>query len=189
MCISMADSCWCMAETKQYIKQLSFNLLLLLFSCSVMSDSLHPNDCSTPGFPVLYRLSEFAQTHVHWVMPSNPSHPLSSASPPAFNFSQHQVSSSESALRIRWPMYWSFSFSISPSDEYSRLISFRIDWFYLFAVQGTLRSFLQHHSLKTSILRHSALFMVQLSYLLYDYWKNHSFDYMDLCWQSDVSAF
>ena len=97
--------------------------------------------------------------------------------------------SNESALHIRWPKYWSFSFSISPSNEYSGLISFRIDWFDLLAVQVTLKSLLQHHSSKASIL-----FSAQPSYGLiftsmYDYWKNHSFDYTDLCWKSDVSAF
>jgi hypothetical protein len=91
------------------------------------------------------------------VMPSN-HHPLSSPSPPAFSLSQHQ------GLHIRWPKYWSFSCSISPSNEYSDLISFRIDWFELLVVQGTFKSFLQHHSLKASILQHSAFFVVQLSH-------------------------
>ena len=89
---------------------------------------------------------------------------LSFPSPPALNLSQHQVFSNESALRIRWPNYWSFSFSISPSNEYSGLISFRIDWLDLLAVQGTLKSLLQHHSAKASIHQHSAFFMVQLSH-------------------------
>ena len=82
----------------------------------------------------------------------------------------------------------SFSFSISPSNEYSELISFRIDWFDLLAVQGTLKSLLQDHNSKASILWHSAFFMVQLT-SIHDYWRNHSFDHPDLCWQSDVSAF
>ena len=98
-------------------------------------------------------------------------------------FPSIKVFGSESAVRIRWPKFWSFSFSISPSNKYSRLISFRIDWFYLLAVQGTLKSLLQLHSLKASILRHSAFFMVQLT-SIHDYWKNHSFDYTDLCWPS-----
>ena len=90
---------------------------------------------------------------------------LSSPSPPAFNLSQHQgLFSSESALRIRWQKYWHFSFSISPSNEYSGLISFKIDRFDLLAIQGTLKSLLQHHSSKASILWHSALFMVPLSH-------------------------
>ena len=95
-----------------------------------------------------------------------------------------RVFSSESVLCIRWPKDWSFSFNISPSNEYSGLISFRIDWFDLLAVQGTLKSLLQHHSSKASVLWCSAFFMVQLSY---PYWKNHSFDYIDLCWQSNDS--
>ena len=87
-----------------------------------------------------------------------------------------RVFSNESVLCIRWPKYWSFSFSISPSNEYSGLISFRIDWFDLLAVQGTLKSLLQHHSSKASILQHSSFFMVQLFTSVHDYWKNHSFD-------------
>ena len=99
-----------------------------------------------------------------------------------------RVFSNESALFIRWPKYWSFSFSIIPSKEYPGLISFIMDWFDLLAVQETLKSLLQHHSLKALILWCSACVMVQLT-SIHDYWKNHSFDYMDLCWQSDVCAF
>ena len=101
-------------------------------------------------------------------------------------FPSIRVFSNESALHIRWPKYWSFGFSISPSNEYSGLISFRMDWLDLLAVQGTLKSFFQHHSSKASIFQCSALFMVWLSH---DYWKNHSLDYTDLCQQSNVSAF
>ena len=97
--------------------------------------------------------------------------------------------SSESALRIRYPKYWSFSFSISTSNEYSELISLRIDWFDLLAVQGTLKSLFQHHNSKVSIIWHSTFFMAQLSMSEHNYWKNNSFDYMDLCQQSDVFAF
>ena len=93
-----------------------------------------------------------------------PSHPLSSPSPPVFNLSQHQGLSSESVLLIRWPKYWSFSFSISPSNENSGLISFRMDWLNLLVVQGTLKSLLQHHSSKASILWSSTFFIVQLSH-------------------------
>ena len=100
-----------------------------------------------------------------------------------------RVFSNESTLRMRWPMYWSFCFSISPSNEYSGFIFFRIDWFYLLAVQGTLNSLLQHHSSRVSILQCSAFFMVQLSHLYMTTQKNYSFDYMDLCQQSDTSAF
>ena len=95
----------------------------------------------------------------------------------------------ESVLCIRWPKYWSFSFSISPYNEYSGLISFRMDWLDLLAVQGTLGSLLQHHSSKSSILRCSFFFIVQLSYPYMTTGKTISFDYMDLCQRSDVSAF
>ena len=97
--------------------------------------------CSTPGFPVHHQLPELTQTHVHRVSDAiQPSHPLSSPSPPTFNLSQHQVLPNEVALHIRWSKYRSFSFSISPSYEYSGLIFFRIDWLDLLAVQGTLKS-------------------------------------------------
>ena len=129
-------------------------------------------DCSTPGFPVHHQLRELTQTHVHRVGDAiQPSHPLSSPSPPPI-FPSIRVSSSELVLHIRWPKYWSFSFSISPSNEYPGLI-FRIYCLDLLAVQGTLKSLLQHHSSKASILRCSAFFTVQLSHPC-DYWKNHS---------------
>ena len=122
-------------------------------------------DCSMLGFPVHYQLLELAQTHVHKVVDATqPSHPLLSPSPPARNLSQHQDLSNESALHIRWPKYWSFSFSISPTNEQPGLISFRMDLLDLLAVQGTLKSLLQHHSSKASILRCSAFFIVQLSH-------------------------
>jgi len=120
-------------------------------------------NCSTPGFPVHHILLEIAQTHVHRVSESiRPSHPLSSTSPPAFSLSPNQGLFQWSLLHIMWPKYWSFSFNISRSNEYSGLISFRMDWLDLFAVQGTLKSLLQHHSSKATILRCSAFFMVQL---------------------------
>ena len=122
-------------------------------------------NCNTPGLPVHHQLPEFTQTHVHRVSDAiQPSHPLLFPSSPASVFPGIRIFSSESALHIRWPKYWSFSFSISPSSEYSGLISFRIDRFNLLAVQGTLKSLLQHHSLKASILQCSSFFMVQLSY-------------------------
>ena len=114
-------------------------------------------DCNTPGFLVHHHLREFAQTHIHWVSDAiQPSHPLLSPSLPSFNLSQHQgfflwVSPSHQVAK-----YWSFSFSISPSSEYSGLILFRMDWVDLLAVQGTLKGLLQHHSSKASILQHSA---------------------------------
>ena len=120
---------------------------------------------STPGLPVHHQLPEFTQTHVHWVSDAiQPSHPLSSPFPPAPNPSSIRVFSNESALRMRWPKSWSFSFSIIPSKEHPGLISSRMDWLDLLAVQGTLKSLLQHHSSKESILRRSAFFTVQLSH-------------------------
>ena len=136
-----------------------------------------PMDCSMPGLPVHFQLPEFTQTHVHWVSDAiQPSHPLSSPSPPAFNLSQHQSLFKWVSSCIRWPKYWSFSFSISPSNEYSGWISFRMHWLDLLAVQGTLKSLLQHHSSKASILQHSAFFIVQLSHPYMTHWKNHSLD-------------
>ena len=122
-------------------------------------------DCSTPGSFVLHYLLEFAQTHVHWVSDAiQPSHLLPPASP-ALSLSQHQGLFQWVAVCIRWSKYWSFSFSINPSNEYSGLISFRIEGIDLLAVQGTLKSLLQHHSSKAQILQCSAFFMVQLSHL------------------------
>ena len=96
------------------------------------------------------------------------------------------VLSNESTLCIRWPKYWSFSFSISPSNEHPGLVSFRMDWLDLSAVQGTLKSLLQHHSSKASIFQCSAFFTLTS---IHDHWKNHSLDQTDICWQSNVSAF
>ena len=125
----------------------------------------HPMDCSTPGFPVHHQLWELTQTHVHWVgYAIQPSHPLSSLLFPPSVFTSIRVFSNESVLHIKWPKYWSFTFSISPSSEYSGLISFRMDWLDLFAFQGTLKSLLQHDSSKASILRCLAFFIVQLSH-------------------------
>ena len=122
-------------------------------------------DCSMPGLPVHHQLLELTQTHVLWVGDAiQPSHLLSSLSPPALNLSHIRVFSNESVLRIRWPKYWRFSFSISPSNEYSGLISFSMDWLDLLVVQETLKSLLQHHSSKASILQRSAFFIVQLSH-------------------------
>ena len=124
----------------------------------------HPMNRSTPGLPVHHQLPEFTQTQVHRVSDAiQPSHPLSSPSPPASVFPSIGVFPHESALCIRWPKYWSFSFNISPSNEHPGLISFRMDWLDLLAVQGTLKSLLQHHSSKASVLRCSAFFTVQLS--------------------------
>ena len=122
-------------------------------------------NCSMPGLPVHHQLPEFTQTHVHRVIDAiQPSHPLSSPSPPTPSPSQHQVFSNESTLCMRWPKYWSCSFNISPSNEHPGLISFRMDWLDLLAVQVTLKSLLQHHRSKVSILQCSAFFTVQLSH-------------------------
>ena len=135
-----------------------------------------PVDCSIPGLPVHHQLPEFTQTHVHWVSDAiQPSHLLSSPSPPAFNPSQRQGLFNESVLRIRWPKYWTFSFNISPSNGYSGLISFRIDWFDFLDVQGTLKSLLQHCSSKASILWCSVS-LWSSSHIRTDYWENHSFE-------------
>ena len=120
---------------------------------------------STSGLPVHHRLPESTQTHVHWVGDAiHPSHPLSSPLLLPSIFPSIKVFASESALHIRWPKYCRFSFSISASNDYSGLISFRMDWLDLLAVQGTLKSLLQHDSSKASILRPSAFFIVQLSH-------------------------
>ena len=124
----------------------------------------NPMDCSTPGLPVHHQLPEFTQTHIDWVSDAiQPSHPLLSPSPSALSPSQQQGFSNESPLCIRWPKYWNFSFSIIPSKEQLGLISFRMDWLDLLAVQGTLKSLLQHHSSKASILWCSAFFILQHS--------------------------
>ena len=118
-------------------------------------------DSSTPGFPVHHQLLELAQTHIHRVCDAiQPSHSLSSPSPPAFSLSKFRVFSTKSILHIRWPKYWSFSFSIRPSKEHSGLISFRMDFLDLLAVQVTLKSIFQHHSSKASLLRCSAFYIV-----------------------------
>ena len=124
----------------------------------------NPMDCSTPGFSVHHQLPELTQIHVHWVSDAiKPSQPLSSPSPPAYNIPQHQRLFQGASSLHQMAKYWSFSFSISPSNEYAGLISFRMDWD-LPVVQGTLKSLLQHHSSKASILQCSAFFIVQLSH-------------------------
>ena len=130
--------------------------------CPTLCD---PMDCSTPGFPVPHYLLEFAQTHViELVMPSNHLILCRPLLPQPSVFPSIRVFSNESALHIRLPKYWSFSFSISPSNEYAGQISFRIDWFDLLADQGTLKSLPKHHSSKASIFWHSAFLMVQFSH-------------------------
>ena len=136
-----------------------------------------PMNHSTLGLPVHHQLPEFTHTHIHWVGDAiQPSHPLLSSSPPAPNPPSIRVFSNESTLHMRWPKYWSFSFSISPSKEHPVLVRFRVDWLDLLAVQGTLKSLLQHHSseainsLALSFLHSPTLISIR------DYWKNHSLD-------------
>ena len=141
-------------------------------SCPTLCD---PMNCSTPGLPIHYRLPESTQTHVHWVGDATqPSHPLLSPSPPALNLSQHQslfkwVSSLHEVAKVLEFQLQHQSFQWHPW-----LISFRMDWLDLLAVQGTLKSLLQHHSSKASILRHSVFFIVQLSHLYMTIGKTHS---------------
>ena len=148
----------------------------------------HPRDYSTPAFPVHHPTPGTCSNSCpfsQWWHPTILCCPLlllSSILPSI------RVFSNESVLCIRWSKYWSFSFSISPSNKHPGLISFKMDWLDLLSVQGTLKILLQHHSLKGSILQCSAFFLVQLSHP-YDYWKNHSFDYTYLCGQRNVSAF
>ena len=143
-----------------YFSTFQFNSVteLCLAHCNSM-------DCSMPGFPVHYQILEPAKTHVHQVSGAiQANYPLSSIFNPAFNFPNISVFSNESILYIRWQKHCSFSFSISPSNEYSGLISFGNDWLDILAFQGTLKSLLEHHSSKTWILWCSAFFMVQLSH-------------------------
>ena len=130
----------------KFLKSVSVQFSSVTQSCLTLC---HLRDCSTPGLPVPHHLPQFVQTHVRWVGDAmQPSHPLLFPSSLALNLSQHRAFSSELALCIRWPKYWSFSFRKSPPSEYSRLISFRIDQFDLSAVQGTLKSLPQHHNSK-----------------------------------------
>ena len=144
-------------------------------SCPTLCD---PMNRSTPSLSVHHQLPEFTQIHVHRVSDAiQLSHPLSSPSPPPPSPipPSIRVFSNESTFLMRWPKYWSFSFSIIPSKEIPGLISFRMDWLDLLAVQGTLKNLLQHHSSKASILRCSAFFTVQLT-SIHDHRKNHSLD-------------
>ena len=144
----------------------NFSSVQVISVAQLCPNLCHMMECSTTGLPVHHQLPEFTQTHVHCVRDAiQQSHPLSSPSPPAFNLSQHQglfqcIGSSHQVAK-----YWSFSFSISPSNQYSGLISFRIEWLDLLAVQGTLKSLLQNHSSKASLLQCSAFFIGQLSHL------------------------
>ena len=146
-------------------EQILLNVRSFQFSHSVVSDSLRPHELQQDRPPCPSPIPEFTQTHVHRVGDAiQPSHPLLSPSPPAPNFPSIRVFSNESTLRMRWPKYCSFSFSIFTSKEHPGLISFRMDCLDLLAVQGTLKNLLQHHSSKESILWHSVFFTVQLSH-------------------------
>ena len=153
-------------------------------SCPTICDSWTATCQASQSFTISWSLLKL--TSIESVMPSNYLILCHSLLLLPSIFPSIRVFSSESVLRLRWPKYWSFS--ISPSNEYSELVSIRIDWFDLLAVKRTLKSPLQHHSSKASILRCSAFFMVQLSQFIHDYWKSHSFDQTDICWQNNVSA-
>ena len=137
--------------------------------CLTLRDTMN---CNTPGLPVHHQLPEFTQTHVHQVgdaiQPSIFCRPLLLLPPIP---SSIRVFSNESALHIRWPKDWNFSFNISPSNEHPGLISFRMDWLDLPTVQGTLKSLLQHHSSKVSILRRSAFFIILLKSFAQEFWR------------------
>ena len=144
------------------LKWVSHSVISVAQSCPTLCD---PMDCSTPGLPIHHQLLKFTQTHAHRVGDAiQPSHPLLSPSPLTPSPPRIRVFSNESTLRMRWPKYWSFSFSLIPSKKIPGLISFRMDWLDLLALQGTLKSLLQHHSSKASILQHLAFFTVQLSH-------------------------
>ena len=145
----------------------------------------NPVNCTTPGFPVLHYLPRVC---LNLCPLSQWHHPTISSSVALFSSCPQSFPASES-FQIRWPKYWSLSFNITPSKEYSGLISFKIDWFDLLAFQGTLKSLLQHHSSKTSILWHSAFFMAQFSDPYMTTGKAIALFIQNLCWQSDVSAY
>ena len=173
-----------MILTTLFLASVQFSSIAQL--CPTLCDLM---DCSMPGLPVHGQLPEVTQIHGLWV--SDAIHPVFCCSllPSPLIFPNIRVFSNESALCIRCPKYWCISFNISPSNEYSELISLRMDWLDFFAVQGTLKSLLQHHSSKAKF------FSIQPSLWSSSYihtWlleKNHRFDYMDLCPQSNVSAF
>ena len=149
----------CILEEANLTRKLNVLFTSVAQSCPNLCNHM---DCRMPGLPAHHQLLEFTQVHAHRVGDAiQPSHPLLSHSPPPSIFPSIRVFSNESALCIRWPKYWSFSFSISPSNEHPGLISFRMDGIDFLAHQGTLKSLLQHHSSKASILQCSAFFIVQ----------------------------
>jgi len=177
-------------NTHTYIYAHIYIMHLYAYCCSLAKSCLtlcDPMDCSTPGFPILLHLPEFAQTLVYWVLMS-PNHLILCCSLTLLStiFRSIRVFSNDLALCIRWPKYWSFNFSISPSSEYSGLISFRIDWFNLLTVQGSLKSLSAPQFEGINSLMFSFLYGPVLT-SLHHYWKHHSFDYLDLCQKSDIS--
>ena len=161
MCLTLYDVVWWAGINRECCLLL---LLLLLFSHQVVPALRDPMYCSMPDLPVSHHLLELAQVHVHCIGDNiQSSHLLMPSSPLPSIFPRIRDFSSELSVCIRWPKYWSFSFRVSPSSEYSGLISLQIDRLDLLAVQGTFRGLLQHYNLKASILWHSAFCMVQLS--------------------------
>ena len=170
---------------KRFTISLIIHFYSILQSCPSLCDR---TECSIPGSPVYHQLPELAQTHVHRVGDAiQPSHPLSSPLLPSI-IPSIRVLSNESDFSIRWLKHWSFGFSISTFNEYSGLVSFRIDQFDFISVQRTLKSLLQHHSSK---LNYSALSYIYIDIYtltsIYDCWKTHSFEQIDLCRQSNDS--
>ena len=168
-----------------------YSFFIFAYCCSAVKSCptlCNPMDCNMWGFPVHHQLLELTQTHVYQVSDAiQPSHPLSSPSPPASVFPSIRVFSNESVLHIRWTKYWSFSLNISLSNEYSGLISFIMDWLDLLADLGPLKSLFQHHSSKVSILWHAAFFIVQLSHPYItigkkaEWWRIDTFELW--CWK------
>ena len=180
---------WTMAKLESWGRGIGISLSINSVHFSSVTQSCptlcNPMNCSTAGLPVNHQLPEFKLISTESVMPS--SHLILCCPllllppiPPSI-----RVFSNESTLCMRWPKYWSFSFSISPSNEHPGLISFRMNWLDLLAVQGTLKNLLQHHSSKASILRWSAFFAVQLSHPYHDHWSWESSNSVGLeeCWQ------
>ena len=178
-------SYWLLLLKRMIFQHYLFHCCAATQSCLTLCDLM---DCSTPGFSVLHCLLEFAQTHVHWVNDVNKLfHPQSPLRPPALNLSKHQglfqwIGSLHQVAKVLELQHQFFQWIF-------RVDFFRINWFDLLAVQGTLKSFLQYHKLKASILQCSAFFMVQLPHPHMTTGKHCYFDYTDLCQQSNVSAF
>ena len=195
LCLPVSSPClhFYSFPAKRFISTIFLDSVCMCCCCSASKSRptlCYPMDCTIPGFPVLHHLLKFAQIQVYWVGDAiQPSPPLSSPSPPAFYLLSIsiRVFSNESARRIRWPEYWSFSFSISPSSEYSGLISFRLTSLISLCPRFSQESSPapQFKSISSSVL--SLLYGPTLT-SVHDYWESHSFDYTDLCWQSDGSA-